>query len=317
MAHQPGKVGRMIRRIVHVTEKHILERQPPARGLPVAVGGGHHDGQANRLVDRHEPRSQVVVGRMQADGEVVARIRRRQSIDARWQADRRDGDSPLRDAEALRVLSLGQRRQQPIEVRQRLAHPHHHNVAEPLVGRQQRREPQQLLDDLAGGQVSDHAVDPTGAEDATHRAAHLRADADGAAVAVAEQHALNPLAIGELEEEFLRAVVSPLVHSDGGRPDPEVGVEVSPQIARQIGHVGERRRPAAVQPPADRRGPPGGLASLTQPDRESRGRIEHVPLLHGRGGDDVEGYGFSGHRTGVRALAGAGNAGYISAVKAS
>jgi hypothetical protein len=42
-----------------------------------------------------------------------------------------------------------------------------------------------------------------------------------------------------------------------------------------------------------------------------------VPLLHGRGGDDVEGYGFSGHRTGVRALAGAGNAGYISAVKAS
>jgi hypothetical protein len=42
-----------------------------------------------------------------------------------------------------------------------------------------------------------------------------------------------------------------------------------------------------------------------------------VPLLHGWGSDDVEGCGFSGHRTGVKALAGAGNTGYISAVRAS
>ena len=85
-----------------------------------------------------------------------------------------------------------------------------------------------MLDDLAGGQVSDHAVDPAGAKHTAHRAAHLRADADGAAVAVAEQHALDSLAIGELEKEFLRAIVSPLVHRDGGRPDPEVGIKIGP-----------------------------------------------------------------------------------------
>ena len=78
---------------------------------------------------------------MQADGEVVAGIGCREPVDARWQADGRDGDPPLRDTKTLRVLCLRQRWQKPVEVGQRLAHPHHHDVTEPLVGRQQRREP--------------------------------------------------------------------------------------------------------------------------------------------------------------------------------
>ena len=288
----------MRRRVVHAPQEHVFERQPPARRLPVAVGRRDHVGQADRLVDRHEPRAELVVGRMQTHGQMVAGVGGGEPVDARGQADGRDRDPPLRDAEPLRILGLGKRGQEAVEIGQRLAHPHHHDVAEPLLGREQRRQPQQLLDDLARGQVPHHAVDAAGAEHAAHRTAHLRTDAHGPPVAVAEQHALDPLAVGELQEQLLGAVVGPLVHRDGGRPDPEVGIEVGPQVAGQVGHVGERRRPAAVQPTADRRSPPSGLAPLAEPGRETRRRVEHVPQRGGRGLDDGEECGIGGHRKG-------------------
>ena len=78
---------------------------------------------------------------MQADREMVARVGRREPVDARREADRRDRDPPLRDPEAFRILGFGERGEQPVEVGQRFAHAHHHDVAQPLVGREQRRQP--------------------------------------------------------------------------------------------------------------------------------------------------------------------------------
>ena len=41
-AEQAGEPPGVLGRVVDAAEQHVLERQPPARGLPVAVGRGHH-----------------------------------------------------------------------------------------------------------------------------------------------------------------------------------------------------------------------------------------------------------------------------------
>ena len=109
------------------------------------------------------------------------------------------------------------------------------------MNRQEQREPQKLLHDLAGCQVPDHAVDATGAEHTAHRTAHLGTDADGPPVTIpfAQEHTLDPLAVGEFEQQFLSAVVGPLVDGHRRGPDPKVGLEVAPQTTRQVGHVCE------------------------------------------------------------------------------
>ena len=72
---------------------------------------------------------------------------------------------------------------QRIQIRQRLAHPHHHDVAQPLVGTEQQLQPQHLLDDFARREIPRHALEAAGTEHATHAAADLRADADRASQA--------------------------------------------------------------------------------------------------------------------------------------
>ena len=57
-----------------------------------------------------------------------------------------------------------------VEVGQRLAHAHHHDMAEAVVGGQQLGKLQHLLEDLAGGQIADHAAKSAGAEHAPHGA---------------------------------------------------------------------------------------------------------------------------------------------------
>ena len=53
------------------------------------------------------------------------------------QADGADRDPPVADAQAVVGVGFVERGQQVVEIRQRLAHAHHDDVAQPLVGRQQ------------------------------------------------------------------------------------------------------------------------------------------------------------------------------------
>ena len=228
---------------------------------------------------------------MERDRQMVARVFLGQAIDGARQSHRRDGDPPLRDAEALGILRGGQRRQEPVEVGQRLSHAHHHDVAEPFIGRQEQLEPEQLLKDFAGGEVADHAVEATRAEHAAHRAAHLRTDADGAAVAIPQEHAFDPLAVVEFQEQLLGAVVGLGVLRDRRRPDPEIPLQLRPQVLREVGHVGKRCRPPAKQPATDRLGPPGRLLPRLDPFAQQAVRtavaLQNVRQARNRAGRGV------------------------------
>ena len=75
------------------------------------------------------------------------------------------------------------------------------------MGRQQPLQLQHLFEDFAGGEVANHAIEPAGAKRAVHGTAHLGADADGAMLAVvAQQHAFDPLAVGQVQQELFRAI---------------------------------------------------------------------------------------------------------------
>ena len=156
-------------------------------------------------------------------------------------------------------------------------------MAEPLVFWQEVSEAEQLLDDLTGREVPHHAVDAAGTEHAAHPAAHLGTHAHRPAGSVPQEHALDPLPIGEFEQQLFSAVYRPLVGRDRGGPDAEVFGEPFPQALRQVGHGGEGVGSSAKQPAPDRSGPPGRLFLLGEPAAEVDCRIEQVRPISGIG----------------------------------
>ena len=222
-ASRRGVLGR----VVDTSEQDVFEGQPPAGGLPVAIGGGHHRRQADRLVDRHQPGPQVVVGRVQRHGQVVAGGEVGQPVDRRRQPDGRDRDPPLGDSQAVGSRATSRAGSS----RSRFASGSPIPITTTWLSRSSAgssgRQPQQLLDDLTGGEVADHAVDAAGAEHAAHRTAHLRADADRPPRAVPQQDAFDPLAVGQLQEQLFGAVGGLL----DGRRSPWSRFETRPRAA--------------------------------------------------------------------------------------
>ena len=94
-----------------------------------------------------------------------------------------------------------------VVVVERLAHAHQHDVGDPAaVAPRLARRPQQLLEDLAAGEVAAEAHGAGGAERARQRAARLRRDADRAPVAVPHQHRLDREPVQRAEPRLHRLV---------------------------------------------------------------------------------------------------------------
>ena len=154
------------------------------------------------LVDRHDLRAQRVLGRR------AARARGGAACRTLGRAARMPGTQPTveiavrrwRDADVGQPPRGGEH---VVEVHQRLAHAHEHEV----VDRLDAAEVQDLVEDLRGGQVAAEPHRPGRAERARQRAAGLRGDADrAAAVAVAHQHRLDRAAVVRVEQRLDRAV---------------------------------------------------------------------------------------------------------------
>ncbi len=130
-----------------------------------------------------------------------------------------DRNSSRADSQPGRTAGDFQCGQQAIQVRERLAHAHDDDVAEPLVFGKQPRQPQHLLDQLAGRQVAIDSVQAARTEHASHRATDLRADADRASRFLAQQDTFDLAAVGQLQQQLLGAVACCQVLRDVRRPD--------------------------------------------------------------------------------------------------
>ncbi len=283
----------------------------PAAGRPRVLAGGLDDlldGPAT--VERHEDVAQGVARGVERDRERELRPERGQPADPGHDPGRAHRDVPRAEPEAGGVVERGDRLEHPVEVEQRLAHAHEHDVRQPrALGREAPPSVAHLVHDLRGLEVALHAQLAGGAERAADRAPGLRADAQGVALAAAgprrvvHQDALDQQPVAQAVERLLRedAVgVADLAVLD--RVEPEGRLE------RRLRRRGERRQlvergvlraPHRVHdlPPAE-----GGLAALDEPRgelvggeagdaralvaRERGGRCRSQPLErdHDRGG---------------------------------
>ena len=154
-----GQLQGMLGAIVQFGEKHVLERQPATTHVEVMVRRVEDLLDADAFIDRHNLRSQFVVGGMQRNGQVITRIEFRELVDRRRKSNGTDGDSAGADAKAIFCRSEVEGWDQPVDVGQRFAHSHHHNVAEAFPFGQQHLQPQHLFDDLSGRQIALDAVE--------------------------------------------------------------------------------------------------------------------------------------------------------------
>jgi hypothetical protein len=86
------------------------------------------------LVDRHQSIAQLIVGSVQRDGQIVRLAALGQLADLVRQSDRGNRDAASAQAQSPFFVESFHRGQERLEVGQRLADPHHHDVRDAFVG---------------------------------------------------------------------------------------------------------------------------------------------------------------------------------------
>ena len=233
-------------RVVDAVEHQVLDEHAPARGLAIALAGLHHGLQRVPAIDRHQRRADRVAGRVQRDRELHLQRLRREAVDARHPPGRGDRDRAGTEPEPGRVVGQPAEGEHLVVVVERLAHAHQHDVGDPpAVAPRLARRPQQLLEDLAAGEVAAEAHGARRAERAREGAARLRRDADRAAVAVPHQHRLEREPVQRAEPRLHRLIGGALLLVEDQLRERQLAGEARADGLRERGHVVPGRRQVA------------------------------------------------------------------------
>src|SRR5919106_6327553 len=144
-------------------------------------GRGRRDDLGDRpaAVQRHEDVAERIARGVKRYGQRELRPERGEPADPRHDARGRDGDVTGTEPEPTGVVERIDRGEDAVEVQERLAHPHEHDVREPSAGRgEPPRGMTDLVDDLGGLEVATEAELTRRAERAAHGAAGLARDAE-------------------------------------------------------------------------------------------------------------------------------------------
>ena len=216
------------------------------------------------VVDRHDPRAQLVVRRVQRERQPDRLV---DLVDEPPQAgkppDAGDRRPPVRDPD---VGQPPRSCEHLVEVQHRLAHPHEDRV----VDRLETAEVERLVEDLGRGQIPPERHLAGCAERARQRAAGLRREAERAApVAVAHEHGFDRVAVGGREQRLHGAVPRGALGLDGQGRERNRSGELVAERPRQVRHRLVAARPAR-RPVPHLAGAVGGLAAVAQRRLEER-----------------------------------------------
>ena len=261
VAHERRELARVRGAVVDAVEHHVLERHEVARrAVEVAQARREELGERILAVDRHEAVAQRVVAARAATPRARPDTRRAGGR-SRHEARRRQRDAAARQAVGVVVEHQPQRRHDVVEVGERLAHAHHHDVGDrraalldpgraDAVGEQRAVRVPELADDLGGRQVAVEALLAGRAERAVERAARLRRDAQRAAVVLRNVDRLDRVAVADVEQPLARAVGGGRVADrPSGRSIVAVGRELLAQ-RRATGRSSRRRRRRSAGAPS-------------------------------------------------------------------
>ena len=194
-AHQLARFGQAV---VDALQHDVFEGDAPrVRQHRIVAARLEQLGDRILAVDRHQLVAQLIAHRMQRDGERRAGLGA-PARDLRHDARRRQRDAPLRHRQRLAVGGQLHRRLDVVEVVERLAHAHEHDVGDLAIGRRQQASivgllgtlpiadavarQEDLADDLLRREIANEALRARMAEGAVERAADLAGDAQRAAL---------------------------------------------------------------------------------------------------------------------------------------
>ncbi len=164
-------------------------------------------------------------------------------------------------------------REHVVEVVRGLAHAHEHDLAHAA----QRSRQRHLGHDFRASEVSLQTIASGHAERTTDRTAHLRRNAQAL---FGQQHAFDGLAIGELEEQALGAVLGRVARAQAGKA-AELVRDSGQRIAQRTRQ--ERLGRARSRVERERPGPrPQHQPRVARLGAERRKALVHVFESHGR-----------------------------------
>ena len=138
-----------------------------------------------------------------------------------------------------------------IKIRQRLAHAHHHHIADnarlifvhalvrAVVGAEALVGQPQLADDFGDTQIAVKALPPGSAERTFERAARLRRYAQRAARDFRNKHGFDGIACADIDQPFARSVAGDGVAHNRGAADRRLCSEAFAQHFGDVGHDAE------------------------------------------------------------------------------
>src|SRR5690606_32372892 len=127
-----GQLVGMLHVIIDVIEQHILHGHATAVGIGLGQITAHTGEEVLDVVfvvDRHDLGAQLVVRRMQGDGQGHVNLIT-ENVQRRHHTRGGDGDTTLGDAVTEVIHHQAHGRYHIGEVEQRLTHAHHHNVGD-------------------------------------------------------------------------------------------------------------------------------------------------------------------------------------------
>ena len=279
--------------VIQSREHRVLETDTPLSRKIILPDQVQYAGKRIGLLDRHQGKPFLRERVMQADGQVAAGLVQ-ETAQVRQHADRRKRN-------ALRAPSKAPVRRQDINgatdifiIVQRFAHAHEHDIGK-VVG---LRDAEQLVQDVAGGQMAVETLASCHAELAAHLAAGLGRDAERATVLVRNHHRLDgtffqpvigigpvqpvQMGTGYREKVFLRPVLRTLQVRPNLASYLIALCQPLPACLGKVGHQVDVRHLFLVEPLGDLLSRKSGKAVFQGDGFEFFGRLSEQDGLHAK-----------------------------------
>ena len=223
----------LLERVVHILDQNELKRDHAAVSLGEGADRRDELGEWIRLVDRHDLLAHGIGRAVQRNRQPESEVFFGEPDDLRYESAGGDRNAARPKTQTPVGVEDGEGADQLVVVGQRLAHAHDDDVVERgqlhagarRAGVLAVAHLQQLRDDLTGVEIALEAGESARTENASHRATHLRGDANGfpgmlhahTFLRHPDDHGFDQGSVAEFQQEFVGDVLGLLVEHQRGR----------------------------------------------------------------------------------------------------